>query len=154
MRDQEMMFARSQSLVGAAGAFLSDKSIAIGAPQQSMGAAFQAVGNMFGRDLGKGEPLHAFVEIAEDFDSAGDAVTLVAALIMADNAALTSNPVTLLQSRTYEQAELVAGTRIPLGAVPVGTTKAFVGVLFTTAVADATAGRVTSGLETSIRRAA
>lgn len=140
MMDLENVVSKHQSLVAAAGAILSDFSLDLGA-SDTLPAAFQAVGSPF-HDFGRGREIHCFVKVTEDFDSAGDAVTCQCALVMADNAALSSNLTVLSETPAIAQSVLLEGYEFRLGTVPPGITKRYLGFRFTTATADATAGKV------------
>lgn len=140
MMDSENVVSNYQSLVAAAGAILSDKSVDLGA-SDTIAPAFQAVGSPF-HDYGRGRTLFCFVKVTEEFDSAGDAVTCKCSLIMADNAALTTNATVLYETPAIAQASLLVGYVFRLGSLPPGITKRYIGFKYTTATADATAGKV------------
>jgi hypothetical protein len=141
-------FSDQQSLVATAGAILCDKSLDTWDGNTAMPT--DAHGNQPLSDIGRGAPLEILVQVTETFDSAGDAVTCVFAVVMADNEALSSNLVVLSQTPAIAQASLVAGYQARLGvSLPVGISKRFLGVRYTTAVADATAGKVTAALVAS-----
>ncbi len=144
--DLESLFSNDQSLVATAGAILSEKSIDVGAAGTIPGA-FQARGTA-PRDVGKGMPVQVLVQVTEDFDSAGDVVTCVFELITADDAALTSNVVSISKTPAIAQAALVKGYQAMVpGVIPPGTgADRYIGMRYTTAVADATAGKVMAGL--------
>ena len=140
MMDFENIVSNQQSLVQAAGAILSERSLNLGTAD-TLPAAFQAVGTPF-KDVGRGGPLFCFVKVTETFDSAGDAVTCKVALVSADNAALDSNLTVIYETAAIAQAVLLAGYQFLLGSVPPGITQQYLGFRYTTAVADATAGKV------------
>lgn len=143
--DANALFSDDQSLVAAAGAILSEKSYDVGAPG-SIPDAFQSRGSA-PHDIGKGRPVLVECQVTETFDSAGDAVTCKAQLVTADNAALDSNLVVIGSSEAIPQATLVAGYKFLVpGVIPPGTgADRYIGMRYTTAVADATAGKITAG---------
>ena len=143
MMDANTIVANQQSLVATAGAILSEASYYVGAAGTPP-AAFQAIGTIV-HDLGRGNHIEAWAQVTEAFDSSGDAVTCQCALVMADNAALSSNLTVLSETPAIAQAVLLPGYQFRLGSVPPGISKVYLGYRFTTAVADATAGKVFAG---------
>lgn len=143
MMDIENLFSDQQSLVASAGAILSDHSIELGAPDVIPGFTTQTPVH----DIGRGKEVNVLVQVTQDFDSASDNVTCKAALVMADDEALTSNLTVLEETPAIAQAVLVKGYQWRLGGtIPPGISKRFLGIRYTTAVGDATAGKVTAGL--------
>lgn len=143
MLDQETVVSNAQSLIQAGvGALLSDYSYNLGAAGTPP-AAFQAVGNIV-HDVGRGRHMEAYAQIVETVTSGG-AITIQCALVMADNAALSSNLTVLSETPAIALATLVAGYQFRLGSVPQGITKQYLGFRYTTATAVATAGKVTAG---------
>lgn len=140
MLDAETVVSNHQSLVAAAGAILSEFSYDLGVAGTPP-AAYQAIGGII-YDVGRGGQIQAVAQVSETFDSAGDVVTCACALVMADNAALSSNLVVLSETPAIAQAVLLAGYMFRLGTVPQGITKRYLGFRYTTAVADATAGKI------------
>lgn len=143
MLDANLTVSNAQSLVATAGAILSEKSIDLWNGQTSLPA--DALGNTVISDAGLGNVPVLLCQVVTTFDSAGDAVTTKAALVMADDEALTSNLTVLHETPAFAQSVMVAGYQFRI-AVPPGITKRFLGIRYTTAVADATAGKVTAGL--------
>jgi len=143
MMDAETIVANQQSLVASAGAILSEFSYDLGAAG-TPAAAFQAVGSII-HDLGRGNGLQAWAQVTTAFASSGNLVTCKCALVMADDAALTSNLTVLSETPAIACATLVAGYQFRLGTVPPGITKRYLGYRFTTATEDATAGVVMAG---------
>jgi len=92
-------------------------------------------------------PLRLFAQIETSFTPDGAATGITFEVIGADNAALTTNVVSLYSVTVTNGASnvnLVAGTRvidIPLPA----TIKAYVGFRYTTNAGDYTTGKVTAG---------
>jgi len=109
-------------------------------------AGTDALGNVVFKDPGAGRPIDAYVEINTTALASGGAATLQVELIMADDAALSSNVVSLLQSAAIAKASLVAGYRFRLGRVPNGATKRYLGFRYTIATNDFTAGALTAAL--------
>lgn len=143
--DANTLFSDAQSLVGTAGAMLSDKSIDLWSGQSSLPK--DALGNTVISDPGMGEKVEVLAQVVEEFDSAGDAVTLVVDLVMADNEALSTNLVVLHSTPALAQSVLKPGYQFRIGGtLPPGVSKRFLGLRYTTAVADATAGKITAGL--------
>lgn len=142
--DKNLYFSDQQSLVAAAGAIMCDRSLSLGAPQ-----AIPLLGSGTGgpHDIGAGSEIEVVVQMNTGLDSAGGACTLKAELIMADNEALTTNAVILHSSQAIAEATAVAGYQFRLGAtLPIGLTKNFLGVKYTTAGEDATVGTVSAFL--------
>jgi hypothetical protein len=144
--DKNLYMSDNQSLVQAAGAIMCDRSIYLGAPQ-----AIPLLGTGTGgpHDAGLGSALEVVVQVTEAFTSAGSTSTVKAELIMADNEALDSNPVILDSTQAIVCPAL--GYNFRLKGYPPGTTKNYVGVKYTTAVQDPTAGKVSAFL-TSARQ--
>lgn len=140
MFDANLTFSDAQSLVATAGAILSDKSIDLwGGARQT-----DTLGNTPISDPGRGAPIRVVVVVTTSFTSTGSDVTLYCELVMADDAALTSN-LTVVQTSQTVTLPLI-GQRFHLSALPEGISKRYLGVRYTTAVHDATAGKVTAGL--------
>jgi hypothetical protein len=148
VRDGELMLCDGQSLVNGAGTFLSEGSFDAGTVD-SMVAAFQSRGSP-PHDVGRGKVVYLNVVITTDVDSAGDAATLKAEVITADDDALTSNVVTAAGgiSAAIAQATLVAGYQFSIPVVlPAGLgTDQFYGLRFTVGVEAITAGTVDAWL--------
>jgi hypothetical protein len=144
--DKQSLFCNDQSLVGAAGATLSEKSIDVGAAG-SMARRFNALGSA-PRDVGKGMPVQVLVQVTEEFDSSGDNTTLKVELVTADDAALTSNLVVISVSAVIAQAALLKGYQFLVpGTIPPGTgADRYIGLRLTTATGDPTAGALVAGL--------
>jgi hypothetical protein len=143
MMDAETIVANQQSLVATAGAILSEFSYDLGAAG-TPAPAFQAVGSII-HDVGRGFPMQAWAQVTEAFASTSSDVTCKCALVMADDAALTSNLTVLSETDAIACAVLLPGYQFRIGSVPPGITKRYLGFRFTTAVHDATAGKVMAG---------
>lgn len=92
--------------------------------------------------LHAGEPLHIDARVTESFATA---TSVNVSVVTADNAALSSNPVTLAQTGAIAIATLVAGYEIPLQFLQ-GTAKKYLGLVYTVAGSNATAGKISAGL--------
>lgn len=138
MMDIENVVSNQQSIAAAAGAILSDKSIDMGV-SDTLAPSFQAIGSPF-HDWGRGTPVHCFVKITE-LVSTGSSPTVACALVMSDNADLTSATV-LMDSGAIAAATLVVGYEFRLGSLPPGITKRYIGFRYTIAVAATTTGKV------------
>ena len=96
------------------------------------------------RDLGPGEDIDFFALINTTFTGA---TSMVVALVTADNAALSSNPIVLQQTDVIAEANLTAGTYLLRGSVNVSRVapKRYLGVVYTV-VGTHGAGAITAGL--------
>lgn len=100
-----------------------------------------------GYDLGAGEPLFIFIMVDQDddFASAG-ASTLTITLESDSTADLATSPTVHWTSEAIAKATLVKGYTIKV-PMPVGVQfEQYVGLRFTVAVADFTAGKLTAGI--------
>lgn len=95
-------------------------------------------------DIGKGEPVEMLCQIIEAV--VGTSSTIKFELVMADDAALTSNLVVLADSGLIAEATLVAGYRCRLAVPRGGITKRYLGMRYTVGTATTTAGTVTAGI--------
>lgn len=130
-----------QSLVGAVGNVLFNKSINLGTPGKD------SMGNTLTHDPGKGTPIELAPVITTQVDSAGGAATVEFQLVMADNEGLTSNLVVLARTAAIAEAVLVPGYRPRLPkTLPPGITKQFLGLRAVIAGEDVTAGKCFAGL--------
>ncbi len=142
--DKNLAMCDQQSLVFSAGAVLSDRSVYVALAQ-----AIPLLGAGTGgpHDLGLGAEVDVLAQITEACTSASSDGTLVAELVMADNAALTTNLVSLQATAAIIVTTLVAGYKLRIsGCLPPGVTKAYVGLRLTTAVHDFTAGKISAYL--------
>lgn len=95
------------------------------------------------RELGPGVEIPLLIQVTEDFATL---TSLTITLETADNAALSSGAVVLFSSGAIAAADLVAGKRINVRVFPDGEIKDFLGVRYTVAGSNATAGKVTAAL--------
>ena len=134
--DVQNLFSDKQSLTPAT-PILSTNTIDLGTTGVS-----PILGQLPARDVGQGEPLDLLVQVVE---TATGGTSVVAAVIQADDEALTSNVEVLAQSGVVPLASLVAGYQFKVPFIPIGITKRFLGVRYTTA-GTFTAGQVTAGI--------
>lgn len=138
LMDKNLLFSDAQNLAQSAGTYLSDKSIDLG---------------VAGTDVNGGAPIidpgrsivQLVAQVVTAFTSGGSA-TVQAQLVMADDAALSSNLVVLESTAVIAVATLVAGYRFRFGSLPPGVTKRYVGLQYVIGTATTTAGNVTAGL--------
>lgn len=136
--DLQNILSDAQSLVQAAGSYLSTNTIDLGAN----GTTFN--GGTPQSDPGKSE-LELLIQIVTTCTSGG-AATVQVQLVMADDAALTSNLTVLAESAAIGYATLVAGYQFRVGAVLPGVTKRYLGVRYVIGTAAITAGAVTAAV--------
>lgn len=143
--DAQSLFSNDQDLAKAAAAYLSDKSIDVGAAG-TIPAGFQARGTA-PRDVGKGKAKNVLVQVTETFTSGG-AGTLKVELVTADDEALTSNLAVHAVSDVIALATLAAGYQflVPYALPPGIGADRYVGLRYTIGTATMTAGKVTAGL--------
>lgn len=146
--DANLMMCNDQDLEGQAiGTVLSEKSLYMGNPSVIPGLTTSTPVN----DKGRGTPKRLFCKVSEEFDSAGDATTLAVELVMADDDALTQNLKVIKQTPAIAQAQLLVGKEIPLGYLPPGIAKKWLGLRFTVAGAVPTAGKIRAGIAESVQ---
>jgi len=152
--DKQNSFCFNTTLVATAGAavVLGDVidlwggAASLPNPVPPVGGPLATVADAF---AGRQSPIVGIITTA--VTQAANTVTL--ALTIADNAALTTNPVTLWTSGALAAATLVAGyrLRIPTGfSVPLGRQQ-FIGWLYTVTTSNVTAGAFTSGFVTQVQ---
>jgi hypothetical protein len=143
MHDALEVFSDAQDLAQVVGAYLSTKSIDMwnGARQTT------PLGNTPVLDWGRGNEIQ--VECAVSTTFVGATATMIAELVMADDAALTSNLVSLAQSPGgsitvgIPVATLVQGYRWRVaGKLPVGLSKRYLGMRYNIYTATMTAGNI------------
>lgn len=133
-------FADNQSLINNAGTYLCNNSI-------DRGVTGTVPGGLVGPlvdDQGMSAELDLLVQIITTVTSGG-AATIQFQLVMADDAALTTNLVVLQSTDVIALATMVAGYQFRLG-VPVGITKRFWGVQYIIGTAAVTAGAFTASV--------
>lgn len=147
MFDANEMFSDNQDLSQVVGSYLSDKSIDLwnGARQTT------PMGNTPQMDPGAGNPIEVECLVTEAF--VGATATVLVELVMADDAALTSNLVSLQQAPGgsitvgIPVATLVAKYRFRIGGtIPPGVSKRYLGLRYNIFTATTTAGMITAYL--------
>lgn len=140
LMDKNTLFSDKQSLAQTAGTYLSDKSIDLGA------AATDSLGNSPISDIGRGVPIEVLCQVTTAFASSGSA-TLQVKLVMADDAALSSNLTVLHETAVIAFASLVAGYQFRLGGMPPpGISQRYLGLQYIVGTATTTAGNILAGL--------
>lgn len=139
--DKQNLLSDAQQVVGAAGNFLSTNTIDLRATgTTSQGAAVIA-------DFGRGQDVQVLAQVVSAF---AGGTSVEAQLVMADDAALTSNLTVLQSTGAIATASLVPGYQFRLAAVPHGITKRYLGLRYVTLGVFAAAGssecRITAGL--------
>jgi hypothetical protein len=151
MLDAQNLLSDAQNLAQAAGTYLSTNAIDLWG-QASIPVVPQTIGQAQGpviKDIGRGLPPEILTQITTTFTSGG-AATLQVQLVMADDAALSTNLVVLQETLALALATLVAGYQFRL-AVPPGITKRYLGVRYIIGTAAMTAGNVTAGIAASLQ---
>ena len=94
------------------------------------------------KDTGRGNTVSVLAQVTTAFTAAG-AATMQAQLVIADDAALTTNLLVLHQTPPIAKALLVPGYQFRLGgSIPPGVTQRFAGVNYVVATGPMTAGKV------------
>ncbi len=97
-------------------------------------------------NLGAGEPIEFLVGVQTGFTGG---TSVQATIVVADNAALTSNPVVIFSGPVVTVANATAGTRLAAGKVPLHTKKRYIGFNYVV-VGTPTAGAVDGFLNLDI----
>ena len=92
--------------------------------------------------LHAGEPIRLDARVTESFATA---TSVNVSVVTANDAALSSGAVTLAQTGATAIATLVTGYEIPLQFLQ-GTAKRYLGLVYTVAGSNATAGKISAGL--------
>jgi hypothetical protein len=143
MLDKQLLCSDAQTLVLSAGTYLSTNTIDLGAAGT---VALSGAAPSF--DVGRGEDAAAvgvLAQLTADVTSGG-AATLQVNLVMADDAALTSNLTVLQSTPAIALATLKAGYQFRLSTLPPGVTKRYLGFQYIIGTAAITAGAITAGL--------
>ncbi|MDT8419350.1 MAG: hypothetical protein RQ754_02875 [Desulfuromonadales bacterium] len=100
------------------------------------------------RDIGNGEPLYLCIQVDTEVDSAGDGVTLDFTLASDAQAAIADDGTATVHFSTgaIAQADLTAGAKVAMVALPLGSYERYLGILQTTAVEAVTAGKINAFL--------
>lgn len=144
--DKNNLFSIAQDLAKANAVYLSDFSIDTG-PTGTIPAMFQSPGQTGLRRVGAGEAKECIIQVVTSFTT-GAGGTLKVDLVMADDAALTSNLTVLDSSPVIAAATLVAGYRFAVAAkLPDDLLlKRYIGLQYTIGTGAMTAGKITAGL--------
>lgn len=103
------------------------------------------------RDVGTGEELEIFVTVTETLDDVGDNSTLAIALVTDNNAALSSP--TTVRSLVTLPANTAAGTTLYFCVDPQYVAfERYLGLSYTPANGDLSAGKITAGLVRTIQK--
>lgn len=142
MLDRNTLMSNEQSLaLVAATPTLSDNSIDLGDR-----STVDDLGNPLNSDPGRGSEVELECQVVETFTSGG-AATVTVEVVMADNAALSTNLTVIKQTPAIAKASLVAGSKFRISAdLPPGISQRYLGLRYTVGTADGTAGKVTAGI--------
>ncbi len=141
--DLQNLVSDQQDLSQIVGAYLSDYAIDLGA------VGTPALGGSLIADPGRSPEFDILVQVTETF--VGATATVLVELVMADDAALTSNLVSLQQAPGgsitvgIPVATLVAGYTWRISP-PTGITKRYLGLRYNIFTATTTAGKITAGV--------
>jgi hypothetical protein len=137
--DKQNLLSDAQALaLGATTTALSTNTIDLGA------AGTPALGGSVIYDIGRSSELDVVVQVVTAFTSGG-AGTLEVELVMADDAALTTNLTVLQATGDIALATLVAGYQFRIGKLPHGISRRYLGLRYRNDSAAAlTAGAVTA----------
>jgi len=143
LMDKQQILADAQTLIHAAGSWNSDNIIdlwgGVSLPSGPLGTPPY--------DFGKGGSMRILAQIVETFLAAAGAATLQIALVNADDAPLTVNPITLAKTEAITKVDLVAGYQFTeLGFVPAKCVRRYLGAILTIATNPGTAGKLTLAL--------
>lgn len=140
--DKQNTVSNQQSLVAAVGTVVSTDSIDLWG--QAAVPTVPGLGGSVLKDIGRGKEPELLCQITEQVTSGG-AGTLQFQLVMADDDALTTNPVVLQETVAIAKATLVPGYQARL-CIPVGVSKRYLGAKYVIGTADLTGGKVTAGI--------
>lgn len=142
MLDKENLVSDQQTIAAAAGNILSTNAI------DTWGAAsaptIPGLGGSVLKDVGRGNSPKLLAQVTETVTSGG-AATVQFQLVMADDAALTTNLTVLAETPAIGYATCVAGYQARL-EVPPGVSRRYLGMRYIIGTATTTAGKVTAGL--------
>lgn len=136
------VMSTNDNLAQSAGTYLSSKSIDLWAGQATLPT--DVFGNAAIIDPGRSN-VKLLCQVTTTFTSGGSA-TLQAQLVMADNAALSTNLVVLESSDVIALATLAAGYQFRFGSLPPGITKRYLGMQYVIGTAAMTAGNIYAAL--------
>lgn len=127
------LFSNDQAITETA---ISTNVIDLGAPETPYGAAAA-----INQDIGKGNPIPILVQVTTAFNT----LTSLTISIEASAAAALTNAV-VLATQTILLADLVAGKQLHVQAIPHDATLRYLGVRYTVAGTDPTAGKIMAGI--------
>ena len=130
--DQQNLFSDAQAITATANSSNVIDTLPSGGPNTKSG-------------LGDGQDISLFAQVNTTF-TAGGAATLQIALVSADDAALTVNPIVHYQTPALALAALTAKARPVALDLPYGKYRRYVGLQYTVATGPMTAGAITAGL--------
>lgn len=124
------------------------------------GAASYLIGSQIdlvaaGLDIGNGEPVYLVIQIDTAVDSAADNTTQNFILASDDSASIATDGSATVhwQSGALAQTAIdAAGDLVCAVALPMGTYEQYLGILHTTAVAAATAGKINAFLTRDVAK--
>lgn len=128
----QSLFSDDQAITATA---VSTNVIDLGVP----GAPYDS--NALNQDVGKGEPVPVLIQVTDDFATL---TSLTVTLETSDSSDLSSS--TVLNTQTISAADLVAGKQTWMQYLPNGVTGRYLGVRYTVAGSNATAGAITAGI--------
>lgn len=141
--DVNTLCSDAQDLAKVVGAYLSERSIDLGAAQTD------SLSNTVPSDPGKSD-IEILVKVTEDF--VGATGTVMVELISADDAALTSGVTSLAQAPGGSVtvgipiATLKAGYEFKLPELPAGISQRYLGFRYNIYTATQTAGKITAAI--------
>jgi len=141
MLDVQNLFSDQQVLTSAtANVLLSSNTIDL------LPTSVGSLGYVPTADIGRGNEANLFVQLTADVVGA---TSLLVELIVADNAALTTNPTVVAGSGAVPVASLKAGYRFGITSIPPGITKRYAGLRYTFVGGAGTGGAATAGAITA-----
>lgn len=101
------------------------------------------------RNLGAGTPIPILVQVTEDFAT----LTSLTITLESSAAAGLTSPTVHFSTGAIAAADLVAGYYVGIRFIPDGTMGKYLGLRFTVAGSDATAGKITAAVATEVQSA-
>lgn len=99
------------------------------------------------RDLGLGRPIPVLVQVTEDFSQdVGTDFTGMTFTLQVDDDEAFGSPTTVIESREYLLAELVAGKKIEPFYIPEGVNERYMRLVYTPVGGGMDSGKITAGL--------
>jgi hypothetical protein len=149
-----ILFHPAFALVGMAGMILDERlEFCDATALNTGGAASYLVGDVIdlgtaSRDIGNGEPMYLCIQVDTAVDSAADNTVQQFHLCSDAQAAIAVDGTATYHFSTgaLAQATLIAGARVAMVALPQGTYERYLGIVQTTSVAAATAGKINAFL--------